>query len=98
MPQKLMSERLLEGKMKAVMREFGYTGGKARVICNCESQEDANKKAASLGLGSRWFLPECCEELRDKEGLELLKKTEMAVCADGTNYLNIEDIRDRLLR
>ena len=96
--QMLRSERLLEGKMKAVMQEFGYTGGKASVICKCESQDDANKKATTQGLGSRWFLPECCEEVRDKDGLELLQKTEMAVCVDGTNYLNIDDIRDKLLR
>jgi hypothetical protein len=92
------SEQLLQGKMKAAMQEFGYTGGKACVICKCETQSEANKKAKMNGLGSRWFLPGCCEEVHDKDGLNLFTETDMAVCVDGKNYLEIEDIRDKLLR
>ena len=92
------SERMLEEKMKAVMREFGYTGGKVSVVCKSDSPKEANEKAKSAGLGSMWFLPESCEEIRDEGGLELFQKTEMAVCVDGENFLNVEDIRERLLR
>ena len=94
----LQSEILLEGKMKAVMQEFGYEGGKARLICKCENAKEAGEKAQNLGLGSRWFLPECCENLLDKNGIDVLQKTEMAVCVDGKNYLAIDEIADRLLK
>ena len=97
----LGSERALDGKMKAVMNEFGYTGGKAKIICKCESAGEANEKAKNAGLGSRWFLPDCCAEIRESQAINLLagNGVEMAVCVDGKNYLAIDsDIRERLLR
>ena len=96
----LGSERALNGKMQAVMSEFGYTGGNAKVICKCESAEDAGEKAKQAGLGSRWFMPDCCVEVREKHAVDLLvNQVEMAICVDGKNFLSIDnDMRDRLLR
>jgi hypothetical protein len=96
----LGSERALNGKMQAVMSEFGYTGGKAKVVCKCQSATDANQKAKQAGLGSRWFLPDCCVQANEKHAIDLLKNdVEMAICVDGKNFLAIDsDIRDRLLR
>ena len=98
----LSSERALEGKMKSVMRELGCKGDRVRIICKCESYEDANRKAEQAGLGNRWFLPECCEEIRGEQGINLLsvlKDTDMAVCVDGMNFLAIDsDVRELLLR
>jgi len=98
----LWSERLLEGKLKAVMMEFGHKSDKARVVCKCESMQDANKKAERFGLGSKWFKPECCEEARSEDEVDLLnvlKDSDMAICMDGNNFLSIDsEIRDKLLR
>jgi len=98
----LSSERALEGKMKAVMMELGHKGDTARIACKCDSMDDAEKKAQGYGLGSRWFVPECCEEVRGERSVNLLgalKDADMAVCLDGTNFLAIDsDIRDMLLR
>jgi|GEM_PF-1374048 len=98
----LSAERALEGKMKSVLMELGCKGDTVRIICKCDSQEDANSKAEQLGLGSRWFVPECCEEARGNEGLNLLnvlKDNDMALCVDGKNFLAIDsEVRDMLLR
>jgi len=96
----LGSERALNGKMKAVMQEFGYKGGNARVICKCKSADDANNKAKRSGLGDRWFMPDCCIETHEKYAVDLLvDEVEMAICVDGKNFLAIDsDIRDKLLR
>ena len=95
---RLKSERLLEEKMKAAMREFGYTGGVATVVCKCGSQKEANEMAEKAGLGSMWFLPDCCEEIKDDDGVDLYPDIDMAICVDGKNFLNVEEIRDALLR
>ena len=95
---RLRSERMLEEKMKEAMREFGYTGGKVSVVCNCESPAEANKMAERAGLGSKWFLPDCCEEVKDEGGVDLFPDTDMAICVDGKNFLKVDDIRDALLR
>jgi len=96
----LGSERALNGKMKAVMQEFGYTGGTAKVICKCKSADDAKDKTKKAGLGDRWFMPDCCVEVRGKYAVDLLvNDVEMAICVDGKNFLAIDnDIRDRLLK
>ena len=98
----MSSEKALEGKMKAVLQELGRTGNKVRVICKCESRQDADLKAQQYGLGSRWFLPDCCEEAKGDEGVSLLnalKDTDMALCIDGNNFLAIDsDVRDMLLK
>jgi hypothetical protein len=92
------SEQLLDAKMKAVMAEFGYKEGNVSVVCQCESPKEAQEMAMSAGLGSKWFLPECCEEMKDDEGLDLFKDSNIAICVDGKNFLKIDDIRDALLR
>jgi hypothetical protein len=92
------SELLLDSKMRAVMAEFGYTGGNATVICKCGSPKEANEMAQRAGLGSKWFMPDCCEEVKEDEGLDLFPDSDMAICVDGTNFLNVADIRDALLR
>jgi len=98
----LSAEMALEGKMKAVMKELGHTADKVRLVCKCESMEDARQKAEQTGLGSRWFMPECCEEVRTEHGTNLLnalRDADMAVCIDGNNFLAIDsDVRDMLLR
>ena len=98
MMMRLRSERMLEEKMKSVMREFGYTGGNVSIVCKCGSPKEANEMAQRAGLGSKWFLPDCCEEIKDDEGLNLYPDVEMAICVDGKNFLNVADIRDALLR
>ena len=95
---RLRSERILEEKIKASLREFGYTGEKATIVCNCESPAEANKMAERAGLGSKWFLPDCCEEIKDDDGVDLFPDTDMAICVDGKNFLKVDDIRDFLLR
>ena len=95
---RLKSVRMLEEKMKSAMREFGYTGGKATVVCKCGSPKEANEMAKQAGLGSKWFLPDCCEEIKDDEGLNLFPDADMAICVDGKNFLAVEEIRDALLR
>ena len=96
------SERALEGKMKSVLRELGCKGDRVRIICKCESREDAGNKAEHYGLGSRWFVPECCEEVRGELGVSLLnvlKDADMAFCVDGKNFLAVDSaVRDMLLR
>ena len=98
----MSSERALEGKMKSVLMELGHKGDNVRVVCKCDSMEDANRKAEQSGLGSRWFLPDCCEEVRAEQGVNLLnalRETDMAVCIDGNNFLAIDsDVRDMLLK
>ncbi|MCL2618493.1 MAG: hypothetical protein FWD98_05520 [Defluviitaleaceae bacterium] len=98
----LSSERALEGKMKSVLMELGQKGDKVRVLCRCESMEDAEDKARQAGIGGRWFVPECCEEVREEDRLNLLgalRDADMAVCVDGNNFLAIDsDVRDMLLR
>ena len=96
----LGSEKALEGKMAVIMSEFGYNGGKARVICKCESAKDANQKAKIAGLGDKWFVPDCCAEVREKNAVDFLKDdVDMAICVDGKSFLAIDsDIREKLLR
>ena len=95
---RLRSERMLEEKMKVAMAEFGYTGGNVSIVCKCESPAEANEMAERAGLGSKWFMPDCCEELKDEGGVDLFPDTDMAICVDGKNFLNVADIRDALLR
>lgn len=98
------SERMLEEKMKAVMKEYGLSqrNKKARLICKGDSMEDANKKAERSGLGSIWFTADSCKEIKGDEGLDLakiLQDTDIAISMDGSNYLAIDsEIRDKLLR
>ena len=98
----MSSQRALEGKMKSVLMEFGCKGDNVRIICKCESIEEAGKIAEQSGLGSRWFIPGCCEEVRSEQGvslLSILKNTDMAFCVDGKNYLAADsDVREMLLR
>ncbi|MCL2367292.1 MAG: hypothetical protein FWC75_09700 [Oscillospiraceae bacterium] len=96
----LGSERALNSKMEAVLKDFAPSGGKVKVICRCQSMDDANKKAKTVGLGDRWFMPDCCAEVREKYAVDLLKDdVEMAICVDGNNFLAIDsDVRDMLLR
>ena len=100
----LRQEKLLEGKMRTMLaEEYGMQGKTVSIICKCDSADDANKKAMANGLGSRWFTPGCCEEVRTEEcGVNLLgalEKSDMAVCVDGNNFLAIDnEMRDFLLR
>ena len=98
----LGSERALENKMKAVLMEFGYRGDKARIVCKCDSIEEANKKAEQSGLGSKWFAQDCCEEVREEDRIDLanaLKSNDMAICMDGNSLLAVDsEVRDMLLR
>ncbi|MCL2392232.1 MAG: hypothetical protein FWC66_06425 [Oscillospiraceae bacterium] len=96
----LGSERAMNSKMEAVMKEFGQSGKSARIICKCQSADDANKKAKAAGLGDRWFKPDCCMEVQEKYAVDLLKDgVDMAICVDGNNFLAIDsDVRDMLLR
>jgi len=98
----LGAEKALENKMKAVLQEFGYKGSKARVVCKCNSIEEANEKAKRAGLGSRWFEANCCEEIKEEERLDLtgvLKENDIAICMDGNNFLAVDsEVRDMLLK
>ena len=96
----LGSEMALNSKMENILKEFKPTGGRIKVICKCESMEDANNKAQKAGLGDRWFKPDCCVEVREKFAVDLLKDdVEMALCVDGKNFMAIDnEVRDMLLR
>ena len=91
------SENLLDDKVKTAMMEFGYAGGPVSIVCKCNSPKEAHDMAEQAGLGSQWFLPTCCEELPDGV-LDLYPETEMAVSIDGENYLQVEEVRNALLR
>jgi len=96
----LGSERALNSKMEAILKEFKPVGGRIKVICKCESIDDANKKAKKAGLGDRWFVPDCCVEVREKYAVDLLKDgVDMAICVDGKNFLAVDnEMREMLLR
>ena len=96
------SERLLENKMKVALSEFGHKGDKVRIICKCNTMEEAEEMAVQSGLGRGWFAPGCCNEVKNEGTLDLLsvlRGADMAVCVDGNNFLAIDsDVRERLLR
>jgi len=94
------AELALDKKMKAVMEDYGrdVVNRKHRVLCKCETKEDAEKMFKKIALVGRWDMQDCCKEVRDEKGMNILRETDLAVCVDGDNFLNHDEIRVALLR
>lgn len=90
----------LNMKMKAVMEDYGreLASQRHRVICKCENKEEAEHMFKKVALVGQWDMRDCCEEIKDTAGMDVLRGTDLAVCIEGNNYLNHDDIRDALLR
>ena len=94
------AELELDKKMKAVMKDYGQevTKKRHRVLCKCETIEEAEQMFKKVALVGKWDMRDCCKEVRDEKGMEILRETELAVCIDGDNVLNHDEIRAALLR
>jgi len=94
------AELELDKKMKAVMADYGQEAVKKRhrVLCKCETQEEAEQMFKKVALVGRWDMRDCCKEVRDEKGMNILRETDLAVCTDGDNFLNHDEIRAALLR
>ena len=94
------AELKLDKKMKAVMEDYGreVANRRYRVLCECGSQEEAEEMFKKVALVGRWDMRDCCEEVRDERGMNILRETDLAVCMDGENFLNHDEIRTALLR
>ena len=93
------SADMLDMKMRVLLaEEYGYKGGDVTVLCKCNTPQEAHNRALSAGLGSQWFLPDCCENIKDDSGLDLFKDNDIAICVDGNNFLSQPDISAALLR
>jgi len=94
------AELKLDKKMKAVMEDYGreVANRRYRVLCECGSQEEAEEMFKKVALVGRWDMRDCCEEVRDERGMNILRETDLAVCIDGENFLNHDEIRTALLR
>ena len=90
----------LDKKMKAVMVEYEQevTKKRHRVLCKCETREEAEQMFKKVALVGRWDMRDCCKEVRDEKGMNILRETDLAVCTDGDNFLNHDEIREALLR
>jgi len=90
----------LDKKLEAVMKEYGQEarGEKYRVLCKCKDLNEATEKLKKVALVGVWDNLDCCEEVRDKKGMDILKETDLAVCIDGHNYLTNDEINSLLLR
>ncbi|MDR2590425.1 MAG: hypothetical protein LBC71_05515 [Oscillospiraceae bacterium] len=90
----------LDKKMKAIMEEYGreIKNKCYRILCECETKEDAEKMFKKIALVGRWDERDCCKEVQDEKGMEILRHTDFALCIDGDNFLNHDEIRDALLR
>ena len=94
------AELELDKKMKAVMVEYEQEAIKKRhrVLCKCETEEEAEEMFKKVALVGRWDMRDCCKEIRDEKGMEILRDTDLAVCTNGDNFLNHDEIREALLR
>jgi len=94
------AELKLDKKMKAVMEDYGreVANRRYRVLCECGSQEEAEEMFKKVALVGRWDMRDCCKEVRDERGMNILRETDLAVCMDGENFLNHDEIRTALLR
>ena len=90
----------LDKKMKVVMEDYGREAAnkRHRILCKCETEEEAEKMFKKVALVGQWDMRDCCREVRDKKGMEILRETDLAVCIDGDNFLNHDEIRAALLR
>ena len=90
----------LDKKMKAVMKDYGdeVVRKRNRVLCKCETEEEAEQMFKKVALVGRWDMRDCCREVRDEEGMKILRETDLAVCDGGDNFLNHDEIRAALLR
>jgi len=91
---------LLDKKLEAVMKEYGKEAHsqKYRVLCRCKDENEAAEKFKKVALVGMWDTVDCCEEVRDKKGMEILKETDLAICVNGNNFLTNEEISSYLLR
>ena len=94
------AELSLDKKMKAVMEDYGreVAAQRHRVICKCETKDEAEKIFKKVALVGQWDMRDCCEEIRDETGMDILRDTDLAVCIEGNNYMNHDEIREALLR
>jgi len=94
------AELNLNMKMKAVMEDYGREVARQRhrVICKCKDKDEAEQLFKKVALVGQWDMRDCCEELNDPAGLDVLRDTDLAVCVEGSNYLKHDDIREALLR
>ena len=94
------AELKLDKKMKAVMEEYGreVVNKRHRILCKCETEEEAERMFKKIALVGRWDMRDCCKEVHDDKGMEILRETDLAVCVDGNNFLNHDEIRSALLR
>jgi len=94
------ADLVLDKKMKAVMVEYEQEAIKKRhrVLCKCETKEEAEQMFKKVALVGRWDMRDCCREVRDEEGMKILRDTDLAVCTNGDNFLNHDEIREALLR
>jgi len=94
------AELTLDKKMKAVMEDYGreVVNKKHRVLCKCNNEDEAKQMFKKIALVGRWDMRDCCSEVRDKKGMDILRNTDLAVCVDGDNFLNHDEIRSALLR
>ena len=94
------AELQLDRKMKAVMEDYGRETAtrKHRVLCKCDTQQEAEQMFKKVALVGQWDMRDCCREVRDERGMEILRDTDLAVCMDGDNILKHDEIRAALLR
>ena len=94
------AELKLDKKMKVIMDEYGkeVANKRHRVLCKCKTEEEAEQMFKKVALVGRWDMRDCCSEVRDEKGMEILRNTDLAVCVDGDSFLNHDEIRAALLR
>ena len=94
------AELKLDKKMKAVMEDYGRetVNRRHRVLCKCETKEEAEQMFKKVALVGQWDMDDCCIEVRDEKGMEILRDTDLAVCVSGDNFLKHDEIREALLR
>jgi phage major head subunit gpT-like protein len=90
----------LDKKMEAVMKDYGHevANRRHRVLCKCETQDEAEQMFKKVALVGQWDMRDCCSEVRDERGMNILRETDLAVCTDGDSFFKHDDIRDALLR
>jgi len=100
MPPMFEAELKLDKKMKAVMEDYGreVANRRYRILCKCDTTEEAEQMFKKVALVGKWDMRDCCSEVRDERGMEILRETDLAVCVDGENFLNHDEIRAALLR
>jgi len=94
------AELTLDKKMKFIMEDYGreVSNRKHRVLCKCETKDEAEQMFKKIALVGRWDMRDCCKEVKDEKGMKILRETDLAVCVDGDNFLNHDEIRAALLR